>query len=142
VGNLVNELLDITALRDAVAALGRSLRVYEHAGDHDADVFETLRAGVIQNFEVAYEVAWKMMKRWLEINVGPALFEGLTKKELFRHAAENRLIAETAPWFDFHRSRNITVHTYNQANARIAAELAGKFFPEVKDFLNRLEQRL
>ena len=134
--------LDITALRDAVAALERALRVYERAGDYDADVIETIRAGVIQSFEVAYEVAWKMMKRWLEINVSPTLFEGTTKKELFRHAAENNLIADTVPWFDFHHSRNITSHTYNQANAKTAAELSQKFFFEVKDFLNRLEQRL
>ena len=134
--------LDITALRDAVAALERALRVYERARDYDADVFETLRAGVIQNFEVAYEVAWKMMKRWLSINISPTLFDGITKKELFRHAAENRLISDTVPWFDFHRSRNITAHTYNQVNAEIAAELAQKFFFEVKDFLGRLEQRL
>jgi len=105
-------------------------------------VFETLRAGVIQNFEVAYGVAWKMMKRWLEINVSPTLFEGTTKKELFRHAAENHLIADTVPWFDFHRSRNITAHTYNQANAKAATELARKFFSEATDLLNRLEQRL
>jgi hypothetical protein len=58
---------------------------------------------------------------------------------LFRHAAENQLIAETAVWFDFHRSRNITAHTYNQANAKAAAELALKFFSKVTDFLNRLE---
>ncbi|MDR0311041.1 MAG: nucleotidyltransferase substrate binding protein [Acidobacteriota bacterium] len=134
--------LDIKALRDAVAALGRALRVYEHADNLDADVFETLRAGVIQSFEVAYEVAWKMMKRWLEINVSPTLFEGTTKKELFRHAAENHLIADTVPWFDFHRSRNITEHTYNLTNAKIAAELARKFFLEVTDFLTRLERRL
>ena len=105
-------------------------------------MFETLRAGVIQNFEVAYGVAWKMMKRWLEINVSPTLFEGTTKKELFRHAAENHLIADTVPWFDFHRSRNITAHTYNQANAKAATELARKFFSEATDLLNRLEQRL
>jgi hypothetical protein len=83
-----------------------------------------------------------MMKRWLEINVSSTLFEGTTKKELFRHAAENQLIAETTVWFDFHRSRNITAHTYNLANAKAAAELARKFFSEVTDFLNRLEQRL
>ena len=134
--------LDITALRDAVAALERALRVYESAGNYDADVFETIRAGVIQSFEVAYEVAWKMMKRWLEINVSTTLFEGTTKKELFRHAAENNLIADTVSWFDFHRARNITAFTYNLANAITAVEMAQKFFFEVKDFLNRLEQRL
>jgi nucleotidyltransferase substrate binding protein (TIGR01987 family) len=104
----MDAMLNITSLRDAVAALERALRVYEHAGGYDVDVYETLRAGVIQNFEVAYEVAWKIMKRWLEINVSPTLFEGTTKKELFRHAAENHLIADTIPWFDFHHSRNIT----------------------------------
>jgi len=137
-----DDQLDITALKDAVASLERALRVYERADDYDADVFETLRAGVIQKFEVAYEVAWKMMKRWLEMNVGPTLFEGTTKKELFRHAAENHLIADTIPWFHFHRSRNITAHTYNLVNAKAAAELARKFFSEVSDFLIRLEQRL
>ena len=60
----------------------------------DRDLQEAVRAGVIQNFEIAYEQSWKMMKRWLEDSVGATYVDGVTRRELFRLAAEHRLITD------------------------------------------------
>jgi hypothetical protein len=38
------------------------------------------------------------MKRWLEINLTPGMMEGITRKQLFRFAAENRLIDDYNQW--------------------------------------------
>jgi len=35
------------------------------------DMQDTLRAGVIQNFEVAYEQSWKMLQRWIKTTFLP-----------------------------------------------------------------------
>ena len=49
---------------------------------------ETLHAGIIQHFEVAYEVCWKSMRQWLGYNVRPEAVDGVSRRELFRLAAE------------------------------------------------------
>ena len=39
--------------------------------DMDSDLFETVKAGVIQHFEVAYELCWKFIQRWIKENRTP-----------------------------------------------------------------------
>jgi len=63
--------LDLDNLRNAVASLDRSLRVAETMPDMPLELRETVRAGVIQNFEVAYESSWKFIQRWLRENTTP-----------------------------------------------------------------------
>lgn len=84
----------------------------------------TLKAG-IQNFEVAYELCWKFIKRWLEHNVSPNAVAGVSRRELFRYAAENLLIRDVDQWMDFHAARNKTSHIYDQAVAEAACHRCG-----------------
>jgi len=94
---------------------------------------DTLKAGVIQSFEVAFELCWKFMKRWLEENDPGQGADGATMKELFRMAAERQLIKDVPAWFEYHRVRNLTSHTYDEHNARAAFEAAKKFVFNAKD---------
>ena len=134
--------LELESLKKAIGALGRSLRVAEEqAGGDDVDLLETLRAGVVQNFEVAYEQTWKMMKRWLEMNVGAVEVDGVTRRQLFRLCHENRLIDDVDEWMDFHKSRNETSPTYNQSTAENVFKVAGEFLPAASDVLSRIAAR-
>jgi len=54
------------------------------------------------------------MKRWLDENIGSTVADGVTRRELFRLSAENRLRNDVDTWMEFHRSRNLTSHTYNE----------------------------
>lgn len=58
------------------------------------DEKEVIQAGLIQNFELTYELCWKFMKRWLELNLMIGLMDGTIGKELFRNALENKLISD------------------------------------------------
>ena len=134
--------LELESLEKAIGALERSLRVAEErAGGDDVDLLETLRAGVVQNFEVAYEQTWKMMKRWLEMNVGSVEVDGVTRRQLFRLCHENRLVDDVDEWMAFHKSRNETSHTYNQSIAEDVFKVAGKFLPAASDVLSRIASR-
>jgi nucleotidyltransferase substrate binding protein (TIGR01987 family) len=97
-----------------------------------------LQAGLIQNLEFTYEVCWKMMKRWLEMNAGGNL-EGVTRRQLFRLAAENRLIDDVDAWMTFHELRNLTSHRYDSQLAADAQALIGEFILAARRALDYLK---
>ena len=131
--------LDLSSLRKAVDSLDRALKVA--AGPATAGQAEVLRAGVIQNFEFTYELCWKFMKRWLEANSGGPAVDGATRKELFRLAAESRLITGVENWFKYHAARNETAHTCDPDKAGEIFALAGPFAVDARKLLETLERR-
>lgn len=137
----MDDTLDITSLRSAVAALAQSVEVCNRDAHYDDATRATLRSGVIQNFEVAYELCWKFMKRWLEVFQGVSDSDFLAKKDLFRYAFEAGLISDSAVWFAFHKVRNRTSHTYNETTADEVFETAQTFLSAARAFLEELEQR-
>jgi nucleotidyltransferase substrate binding protein (TIGR01987 family) len=139
---MTHDKLDISSLKNAVQALQTSIDVYKKNCDADMDLADTLRSGVIQNFEVAYELSWKFMKRWLETNISPDIVMGVTRKEFYRIAVENLLIGEVELWWSFHEGRNKTSHIYDGIVAGDVLDIAIQFLPHANDFVAKLEQRL
>lgn len=135
--------LELNSLRKAVNSLERAIRVAQNEikGPVDTDHEEVIRAGVIQNFELTYELCWKFIKRWLEGNASPANVDGLTMKELFRMAAEKKLIDDVEPWFGYHRNRNMTSHTYEPSTANEVYESTVRFLEDAQRLLNNLEAK-
>jgi len=81
------------------------------------------------------------MKRWLEANgEGPAI-DGATRKELFRLAAERRLIEGVDVWFQYAGARNETSHTYNSQTAADVFEAAMAFVKDARYLLEKLEEK-
>jgi nucleotidyltransferase substrate binding protein (TIGR01987 family) len=136
------ENLDIDPLKNAVNALEASVRDYDEFSSKGGTLKNTLRSGVIQNFEVAYELSWKFMKRWLSFNVSPELIDGVSRFELFKYAAEKKLISKLDKWFDFHKARNRTVHEYSETTADEVFGFARDFIPYAKEFVEKLEAKL
>ena len=137
-------MLDLTKLRDAITALDNSVQYIARLQDnpnYDYIAFETSRAGVIHNFETAYELCWKIMKRWLDKNFNVESETSKSKKQLFRIAGEYALIDNFALWVTFNEKRNLTAHTYNENTAEEVYIIAVKFLPEAKKFLSILETR-
>jgi nucleotidyltransferase substrate binding protein (TIGR01987 family) len=121
--------LDLSSLQKAVDSLQRAVKVASSQikGKVDTDEKEVIRAGVIQNFEFTYELCWKFMKRWLGINISSAVVDGISRKELFRLAAESRLISDVETWFEYNNLRNETAHTYDTKTAKDVYEAALRF---------------
>jgi nucleotidyltransferase substrate binding protein (TIGR01987 family) len=135
--------LDLEGLTKAVDSLEQAVGVaqQEIRGAVTTPREDVIRAGVVQNFEFTYELCWKFMKRWLEDNADGATVDGLTRKELFRLAAENRLIDKVEPWFAYHRARNETVHTHDAGKAQSVYETALPFLKDARFLLESLRAR-
>lgn len=136
--------LNLTSLVNSIKSLEKAISTYNKFSKNQfvtEDDLETIKSGVIQNFEVAYEQCWKFMKKWIEENVSPEIVEGVTKKELYRVSAENKLIEDIDAWFKFHKSRNLTSHTYDSRVSEITFKNALLFVSFAKDFQKRIEER-
>lgn len=134
--------LDLSSLENAIASLERSVAA---ANTYEAlippELKDTVRSGIIQNFEVAYEQSWKMMKRWIESNVSSDAVDGVTRRELFRQATQNRLIDDVDLWMLFHAARNQTSHTYNHDTAEEVSQIAERFVAAARLLISTLQQR-
>ncbi len=133
--------LNIEPLKQVLVALREALVLYRMHED-DPALATSLRDSVVQRFEYTYELAWKMMVRWLRMNVSPeAAEEAYSRKELFRLAARQGLIEDPNRWFIYHDARNVSVHTYDESNAA-RAFAAARSLPQDVDFLiHELERR-
>lgn len=134
--------LDLSSLRDALAALNTSLRYLESELAADPGLRDQFRAASIQAFEFTYELAFKFMKRQLEqILSAPAAVDEMTFMQVVRASAEAGLLDEVSRFFEYREARNITSHSYDKRKAeRIVAELP-RFARDVGSLLERLEAR-
>lgn len=136
-------LLDLRSLQKAIASLDRAIEVTvaQINAAVATDQEEVLRAGVIQNFGFTYELCWKFIKRWLRINFNDPAIDGMSRKELFRMAAESQLINSVEDWFFYHKARNETSHTYNIDIAKNIYAIAVDFVSDAQALLRKLESK-
>jgi nucleotidyltransferase substrate binding protein (TIGR01987 family) len=138
--------LSISALKRASAAFGNALafaRKSESKPKKDIEFFEleSARASVIQHFEICYELCWKAMKRFIEMDIG-AEADILTRKDFFRISAEKRIIADFGRWAAFHKARNLTSHVYNEETASEIYAVAKSFADDLYAFVKTMEDRI
>ncbi|MGC8765497.1 MAG: nucleotidyltransferase substrate binding protein [Brevinematia bacterium] len=133
--------LDLTSLKKAISSLSKAIRIADEIDEKRRDEREVIIAGVIQNFEFTYELCWKFMKRWLELNTGDTTLDGAPRRQLFRRAAEAGLIDEIEKWMEYHYARNLTSHTYNCSEAEKVFEISKKFIIDAERLLFILESK-
>ena len=86
--------------------------------------------GLIQGFEFTHELAWNVLKDYLEEQG----FVGIIgSKNATREAFNNALIADSQSWMNMIKARNLTSHTYNTDIAQdIATDILQRFYPAFK----------
>lgn len=134
--------LELDSLKKAVTALSGVLAKSDDAAfmaGLDEIARNAIKSGVIQHFEFTYELSWKFIKRWLEMNVNPSAADGVTRRELFRQAAEHRLIVDVDQWMKHHEARNLSSHTYESSIADQVYQAAFAFTRDAVELLKALE---
>lgn len=126
--------------RLSVVALERALARLEE-GFSEAERYPqllTVRDGVIQRFEIAMDLSWKLMQRALkeiyQVDEGALL----SKKDIFRQAARFRLLDAAETWFGHYEARNRTSHIYDNEEAVRTFERARTFLLDARVTLERL----
>ncbi|MCL1947052.1 MAG: nucleotidyltransferase substrate binding protein [Chitinivibrionia bacterium] len=137
-----NTKLDTESLRNAISALKDSIDVFREYGEKSAVLFLSLRSGVIQNFEVSYELCWKFMQKWLEMNISDDIVKGVCRKEFYRICEQYDLIENAEIWWKFHAARNSTSHSYSSSVASSVCDTAIEFLQSAQDFAKNFEKKL
>lgn len=73
------------------------------------------RAGLIQFFEMAFELGWKLLKDFLEA-------EGYvinSPRDAIKQAYQSQIIETGHEWIKALEDRNLTTHTYNEQTAEL-----------------------
>lgn len=85
------------------------------------------KAGIIQFFEMTFELSWKLLKDYLE-NQGFA--DVLSPRNAIKKAFETGLIEEGNDWMDLLIDRNLTTHTYDEQKvAELEKLIKERYFP-------------
>ncbi|MBF0108507.1 MAG: nucleotidyltransferase substrate binding protein [Magnetococcales bacterium] len=125
--------LSVEALERAVTALEDGLREY---AEHPV---LTMRDGVIQRFEIAMDLSWKLLQRTLKdiLTINPGAIR--TKEDMFRVAAEYELLTNTERWLGHYEARNQTSHIYDAGLAAQVFDRISSFLPDVRELVARLK---
>ncbi|SHH90931.1 nucleotidyltransferase substrate binding protein [Clostridium grantii] len=95
--------------------------------------------GLIQCFEYTFELAWKTMKDYLEIEG----FEVKSPRSAIQVAFQTGLIIEGHMWIDALQKRNLMAHTYNEDYAIEAENLIKThYYPLIKNLESKLRDEI
>ena len=85
------------------------------------------KQGVIQAFEFTHELAWNMLKDFLQ-DQGNQTIKG--SKDATREAFKVELISDGEQWMAMIQSRNISSHTYDERTAeRLVEVIIRDYYP-------------
>jgi len=91
---------------------------------------EVERAGLIQFFEMTFELSWKLLKDYMEEKG----FTVKTPRQVIKQAFQSEFITDGHVWIDALADRNLTVHIYQEETARkVEQKIRQKYFPILRD---------
>ena len=132
--------------KPSVAPLDRAIqRLKEGLARYQSDTSDAqIRDGLVQRFEFTYELAHKILKRYLEYAAAnPDQFDEMTFQELIRSGNEQGLLlGEWLDWRSYRDMRGATSHAYNENIALEVVAGIPRFMEEASYLCDRLRERL
>jgi nucleotidyltransferase substrate binding protein (TIGR01987 family) len=94
---------------------------------HSRELSKLEQQGLIQSFEFTHELAWNVLKDYLEDKGITGL---IGSKDATRAAFKNALIEQGEDWMKMIEARNLSSHTYDSGTAQqIADNIIERFYP-------------
>jgi len=95
--------------------------------------------GLIQGFEYTHELAWNMIKDYLEEQ---GIFGLIGSKNTIREAFKLGILKEGEIWMNMIQSRNQTSHTYNTTLAdQVVSDILHKYYYQFKEIIEEFKKR-
>jgi len=89
---------------------------------------EVERAGLIQFFEMTFELSWKLLKDYLEQEG----FNVKTPRQVLKQAFQIEIIDDGEVWLNALNDRNLTVHTYeDKIAAKVEKTICTEYYPAI-----------
>lgn len=98
------------------------------------------KAGLIQFFEVCFELSWKVLKDYLSEQG----FSDLRyPRESIKKSFEVGLIEGGETWLEALQNRNLMAHTYDEKVAdKVVADIRSKYFPVILAMYHKLKKEV
>lgn len=98
------------------------------------------KQGLIQGFEFTHELAWNVLKDYLEMEG----IQGLVgSRSTVREAFKRGLVSDGEAWIDMIQKRNLSSHTYNQEVAdTLALAIHEQYYPAFLELQERFSREL
>ena len=108
--------------------------------DENSKYYEGIMMSLIQAFEISFELAWKVMKDYLEYE---GYQDAKSPRSVIRTAFQAELIDDGEVWLDSIDKRNLTTHTYDKvAIEQTAGFVKNVFYPICKNLSEKLKAKL
>ena len=95
---------------------------------------EAEMGGLIQFYEMTFELAWKMLKDYLSEQG----FNINSPREAIKQAFQSEIIDNGQEWIDALEDRNLTTHTYDEEIAeKVVRSIKESYYPLLNDLYTR-----
>ena len=97
------------------------------------------RAGMIQFFEMTFELAWNTLKDYLQAQ---GFIDIKSPRSAIKKGFEIDLITDGEGWLKLLEDRNLTAYAYDEVMAKeIEKLIRKKYFPLIKELFDILHQK-
>lgn len=98
------------------------------------------KAGLIQFFEMTFELSWKVMKDYLQEQ---GFSELRFPRETIKTAFETELVANGHTWLEALKNRNLTAHTYDEEAAdKVVALIRNSYYGLLQELSVNLKSEI
>lgn len=97
----------------------------------------TQKAGIIQLYEITFELAWKVMRDYM---ISQGVTEVDSPRSVIKKAFRQGLITEGELWLKALEDRNTTSHIYDEHMAEVVVrKIRDSYYNFLSDFLQRMK---
>ncbi len=128
----------MSRLQERIENFNRAYGIFSDAVNEykkDTDVI-LMQMALVQSFEVCFELAWKVLKDYLNIK-GVQVY---LPRDVIKEAFSAEVIKNGQTWIDMLNARNSTSHEYNSDKINVVLKsISTEYANELADFKEKIK---